>query len=79
MPGHGLVDLKKALRVSCNVYFYNAALDVGVDKIVEVAKAFYFDQKTGIKIPGEVAGTLPTPQWKEEALNEKWYPGDTIL
>ncbi|MGC9796990.1 peptidoglycan glycosyltransferase [Fervidobacterium riparium] len=79
LPGHGLVDLKKALRVSCNVYFYNAALDVGVDKIVEVAKAFYFDQKTGIKIPGEVAGTLPTPQWKEEALNEKWYPGDTIL
>ncbi|MGC8954814.1 MAG: penicillin-binding transpeptidase domain-containing protein [Fervidobacterium sp.] len=77
--GHGIVDLKKALRVSCNVYFYNAALDVGVDGIVNVAKAFKIGQITGIQIPGEVSGTLPTPDWKYENFKEKWYPGDTIL
>ena len=77
--GHGIVDLKKAIRVSCNVYFYNAALDVGVDKIVEVAKAFKLGEKTKINLPGEVSGTLPTPEWKYETFKEKWYPGDTIL
>lgn len=79
ITGHGVVDLRKAIRVSCNVYFYNAALDVGIDKLITVAKAFYLDQKTGINLPGEVAGTLPTPEWKLKKLGEKWYPGDTIL
>ncbi|QAV34159.1 peptidoglycan glycosyltransferase [Fervidobacterium changbaicum] len=79
ITGHGVVDLRKAIRVSCNVYFYNAALDVGIDKLITVAKAFYLDQKTGINLPGEVAGTLPTPEWKLKKLDEKWYPGDTIL
>jgi len=79
ITGHGVVDLKKAIRVSCNVYFYNAALEVGIDKLVNVAKAFYLDQKTGINLPGEVAGTLPSPEWKLERLGEKWYPGDTVL
>ncbi|AFG35501.1 cell division protein FtsI/penicillin-binding protein 2 [Fervidobacterium pennivorans DSM 9078] len=79
ITGHGVVDLKKAIRVSCNVYFYNAALEVGIDKLVNVAKAFYLDQKTGINLPGEVAGTLPSPEWKLERFGEKWYPGDTVL
>jgi len=77
--GHGVVDLKKAIRVSCNVYFYNAALDVGVENLVKVAKAFGIGEKTGINIPGEVSGTLPSPDWKYKNLKEKWYPGDTIL
>lgn len=79
LSGHGVVDLKKALRVSCNVYFYNAAIDVGADNIAKVARAFYLDQKTGINIPGEVVGTLPSPEWKVENIGENWYPGDTIL
>ncbi len=78
LTGHGTVDLKKALRVSCNVFFFNAALDVGVENLVKVARAFYLDQKTGIKLPGEVKGTLPTPEWKIENTGEKWYPGDTL-
>lgn len=79
LTGHGTVDLKKAIRVSCNVYFYNAALDVGVENLVKVSKAFGFGEKTGLNIPGEVKGTLPTPDWKFKNLKEKWYPGDTIL
>lgn len=77
--GHGVVDLKKAIRVSCNVYFYNASLDVGVENLVKVAKAFGFGEKTGLNIPGEVSGTLPSPEWKYDNLKERWYPGDTIL
>jgi penicillin-binding protein 2 len=77
--GHGVVDLRKAIRVSCNVYFYNAALDVGIDKLVSVSKAFYLDQRTGISLPGEVNGTLPSPEWKLKKFGEKWYPGDTVL
>jgi len=61
------------------VYFYNAAIDVGADNIAKVARAFYLDQKTGINIPGEVVGTLPSPEWKVENIGENWYPGDTIL
>ncbi|HCI28847.1 MAG TPA: peptidoglycan glycosyltransferase [Fervidobacterium sp.] len=79
LSGHGIVDLKKALRVSCNVYFYNAALDVGAENIAKVAKAFYLGQKTGINLPGEASGTLPSPEWKVENIGENWYPGDTIL
>lgn len=78
ITGHGVVDLKKALRVSCNVYFYNAALDVGIEKLVEVGKAFYLGEKTGIELPGEARGTLPTPEWKLKNIGEKWYPGDTL-
>lgn len=79
ISGHGSVDIKKALRVSCNVYFYSAGLDVGVENIVKVAKAFGLGEKTGISLLGESEGTLPTPEWKYETFKEKWYPGDTIL
>ncbi|MEN3043243.1 MAG: penicillin-binding transpeptidase domain-containing protein [Fervidobacterium sp.] len=77
--GHGNVDIEKALRVSCNVYFYKAALDVGIDNLVKVSKAFGLGEKTGINIPGEISGILPTPNWKYQNTKEKWYPGDTIL
>ncbi|ODN30582.1 penicillin-binding transpeptidase domain-containing protein [Fervidobacterium thailandense] len=79
LPGHGPVSLKKALRVSCNVYFYNVGLDVGIDKMVEVARALKLGEKTGVSLPGEVSGTLPDPDWKLKNIGEKWYPGDTIL
>ncbi|MCX7653445.1 MAG: penicillin-binding transpeptidase domain-containing protein [Fervidobacterium sp.] len=77
--GHGNVDIEKALRVSCNVYFYKAALDIGIDNLIKVSKAFGLGEKTGINIPGETTGILPTPDWKYQNIKEKWYPGDTIL
>ncbi|KAF2959911.1 penicillin-binding transpeptidase domain-containing protein [Thermotoga sp. 38H-to] len=77
--GHGLTDLRKAIRVSCNVYFYQLGLKIGVDKMVEVAKKLGIFEKTGIDLPGEKNGTLPTPEWKMSKIGEPWYPGDTIL
>ncbi len=77
--GHGRVDIVKALRVSCNVYFYTAGLNTGIDNLVKVARAFYIDKKTGINIPGEVENVIPTPEWKEKFYKEKWYPGNTIV
>ncbi|MBZ4661365.1 MAG: penicillin-binding protein 2 [Thermotoga sp.] len=77
--GHGLTDLRKAIRVSCNVYFYQLGLKLGVDKMVEIAKKLGIFEKTGIDLPGEKSGTLPSPEWKMSRIGEPWYPGDTIL
>ncbi|MDK2886701.1 MAG: penicillin-binding protein 2 [Thermosipho sp. (in: thermotogales)] len=78
LSGHGETNLIKAIRVSCNVYFYNLALNLGIDKIKSVAEIFKIDKKTGIDIP-EVEGLFPDRNWKEKTLNEPWYPGDTII
>ncbi|SHH17297.1 penicillin-binding transpeptidase domain-containing protein [Thermosipho atlanticus] len=78
LSGHGKTDLIKALRVSCNVYFYNLALKLGIDKIKSVATLFKIDKKTGIDIP-ETEGLFPDKHWKETKFNEPWYPGDTII
>jgi penicillin-binding protein 2 len=77
--GHGFTDLRKAIRVSCNVYFYQLGLKLGVDKMVEIAKKLGIFEKTGIDLPGEKSGTLPSPEWKMSRIGEPWYPGDTIL
>jgi len=79
LSGHGLVNLKKALRVSCNVYFYQVGLELGIDRMLRVAKALKLGEKTGVNLPGEVSGTLPDPEWKLKNIGERWYPGDTIL
>jgi len=77
--GHGPTDLRKAIRVSCNVYFYQLGLKLGVEKMTETARKFGIFEKTGIDLPGEKEGLLPTPGWKIEKVGEPWYPGDTIL
>lgn len=74
--GHGAVNLIKAIQVSCNVYFYQMGLRVGVDDIYKYAREYGLGQKTGIDLPGESAGRAPNPQWKkdlnEDRLNEKF-------
>jgi len=78
-PGHGAIALKDALAQSCDVYYWTLGRDyIGVENIVSYAHDFGFGKLTGIDLPGENAGLLPTPNWKEEKYNEPWTPGDTM-
>lgn len=75
--GHGKVDLKEALMHSCDIYFYEVARRTGIDKIAAMAKRFGFGMPTGINLPGEKSGLMPTRRWKELILGEQWLQGDT--
>ena len=76
--GHGSVDLKKALAESCDVYFYKAGNQLGIDSIARYSRQFGLGEKTGIPLPSERSGLVPTPQWKTKVKGEPWYPGETI-
>ncbi len=77
--GHGYVNLEEAIAHSSNVYFYTLGLKyLGVDRIRKYAKEFGFGEKTGIDLPNEVAGLLPSPEWKEKTFNQPWVGGDTV-
>jgi penicillin-binding protein 2 len=76
--GHGPLDLKSALAESCNVYFWTLGIRyLGVDRIINFARQFGYGQPTGIDLPGETSGRVPSPQWKEQTFNVKWVGGDT--
>ncbi|MCX6782175.1 MAG: penicillin-binding protein 2 [Candidatus Magasanikbacteria bacterium] len=81
--GHGITNVKKALAWSVNTFFYyigggyNTFVGLGADKIVEYLKKFSLANTTGIDLPGESAGFLPSKKWKESTKNERWYIGDT--
>lgn len=78
-PGHGWLNLEGALAQSCDVYFWEVAKDrLGIERMVTYSREFGFGQVTGIDLPGEVAGFVPTPQWKERQFHEKWLGGDTL-
>lgn len=80
---HGFTDIRHAIAVSSDVYFYSigggygAVRGLGMEKINEYETRFGFGSKTGIDIPGERAGFLPTSEWKKEKVGERWYIGDT--
>jgi penicillin-binding protein 2 len=76
--GHGLVDLRKSLVVSCDTYYYSLAVDLGIDAIHAFMRRFGFGQKTGVDIEGELPGLLPSQEWKRKRLRDKWYVGDTV-
>ena len=79
LTGHGYMNLASGLAQSCNIYFYTAGLQfLGVDRIDDYANRFGLGQTTGIDLPGEVAGLVPTPKWKERTLNYPWLGGDTV-
>ncbi len=75
--GHGSVDMFNAIRLSCNVYFINLGLKVGIDDIEKYAKMFGFGQKTNVDLPYEVSGFVPSKKWKKERTKTDWYEGDT--
>jgi len=78
--GHGTMDLEHAIEQSCNVYFYTIGNMVGIDAIHKWATLLGLGEKTGIDLPNEVQGLVPSPEWKREntKTHEKWYAGETI-
>src|SRR5215831_2191665 len=76
--GHGSIDLRHAIEQSCDVYFYTVANMVGVDKINKWATALGMGVISGIDLPNEAKGLVPSTEWKREKMHEKWYAGETI-
>src|SRR6266481_822214 len=75
---HGAVDINKAIYQSCDVFFYTLAEKLGIDRIAKWAMAFGLGQKTGIDLPQEVSGIMPSEEWKIRNFKQKWYAGETI-
>ncbi len=76
--GHGSIDLRHAIEQSCDVYFYTVANLLGVDKINKWATRLGLGVKSGIDLPNEVQGLVPSTEWKLQRFHEKWYAGETI-
>ena len=76
--GHGAVDLTKAIYQSCDVFFYTLAEKLGIDRIAKYATALGLGQKTGIDLPEEASGVMPSEEWKIRNFKQKWYAGETI-
>lgn len=76
--GHGTVDLDEAIVHSCDVYFYQVGQRMGIETIHQYGKMFGLGKETGIELPSERTGIMPSPAWKEKAKKEQWFPGETI-
>ena len=76
--GHGSVDLTKAIYQSCDVFFYTLAEKLGIDRIAKYATSLGLGQKTGIDLPNEVSGVMPSEEWKIRNFKQKWFAGETI-
>ncbi|OLC81030.1 MAG: penicillin-binding protein 2, partial [Acidobacteria bacterium 13_1_40CM_4_65_8] len=76
--GHGTMDLRHAIEQSCNVYFYTIGNMTGIDKIHKWATLLGLGEKSGIDLPNEVQGLVPSPEWKLQYRKEKWYAGETV-
>ena len=77
--GHGRVDLVQAIAQSVNTYFYSLAYDMRIGRFAEWMGKFGFGKPTGIDLVGEIAGVLPSEQWKRGRMNQPWYPGETVI
>ena len=77
--GHGTVDLNIAITQSCDVYFYDLAQSLGIDRIHDYLQHFGFGKATGIDIQGELSGLLPSKEWKRNHRDLPWFPGETII
>ena len=77
--GHGRVDLELAIEWSVNTYFYQLALDMGIDRMAGYLGQFGFGTPTGIDLPGEGAGVLPSREWKRATFDKPWYLGETVI
>lgn len=77
--GHGWVNLHKAIIVSCDTFFYNLAVKMGIKNLDHALDLFGFGHNTGIDINGELSGNVPTPEWKKNHKGFPWYTGDTVI
>jgi len=82
--GHGVVNMETAIAQSCDVYFYDLSNNIGVDRLAAFLAHFGFGQLTGIDIPNERKGILPTPAWKKARYQKNpalgvWFPGETVI
>ena len=75
---HGPVDILHAIPLSCDTYYYTLAARLGIEKIAYWAHKVGIGQKTGIDLPGEVSGVMPSEEWKMKTFHEKWYAGEAI-
>lgn len=76
--GHGSVDLENAIARSCNIFFYELGRRLGISRIAEHAQALGLGERTGIDLPSERSGVMPSPEWKQRVRGAKWYVGETI-
>ncbi len=77
--GHDMTSLKKAIRESCDVYFYDLALRLGIDRLSPFMKQFGFGLLTEVDISGELSGLMPSRQWKRAKHRRIWFPGETLI
>lgn len=77
--GHGRVDLHRSVVESCDVYFYQLALELGVDRMHRYLTAAGFGVPTGIDMVGELVGLVPSREWKRATMNQSWFPGETVI
>ncbi|HYK89788.1 MAG TPA: penicillin-binding protein 2 [Acidobacteriota bacterium] len=76
--GHGTVNLQTAITQSCNIFFYDLGQRLGISKIAEHGRALGLGERTGIDLPGERSGVMPSAEWKEQTRGVKWFAGETI-
>ena len=76
--GHGVMDVHNAIVHSCDVFFYNIGMRMGIDRISKYAKMLGLGAKTGIDLPSEEPGLVPSEEWVQRVFHRKWYPGETI-
>ncbi len=77
--GHGHVDLMSAMAQSCDVYFYELANVLGIDRLHNFLDLFGFGRRTGVDLPSEGKGLSPSSEWKRIYRNQPWYPGETLI
>lgn len=76
--GHGTVDLKKSIVMSVDTYYYKLAYEMGIQRLHDWMTKFGFGEPTGIDLPNEKSGIMPSPKWKKEQYDKGWLPGETI-
>ncbi len=80
--GHGRINIVQALAYSCDVFFYNLGVELGIERIAKYARLFGLGEPTRIDLPGEMRGLVPSPEWKQKAFrnpsDKRWYDGETV-
>ena len=76
--GHGSLSIVDGIAHSCNIYFYTLGKDLGIERFNKYMQKFGLGEKTGIDLPAEAIGIIPSAQWKKREVKEIWFPGDTI-